>query len=185
MIVLLSAAGVSGAFAQDEADTVDRSWRKDVPEITWKNISPPFKDYRYYNHVEVFPFEFNSKTFSPVNAWWLSEAATLVYADEDFVRSRFKKAGLKNVVFSDIVTKVPPAGFYRHVGEIRFIDGHGSVHDRIPESEKENIEIKHEPRDNYISDDQFRGGLQGLVPDAFRDHVPLIYTVHLWNNLIE
>jgi len=27
--------------------------------------------------------------------------------------------------------------------------------------------------------------LQGLVPDAFRDHVPLIYTVHLWNNLIE
>jgi len=59
------------------------------------------------------------------------------------------------------------------------------VHDRIPESEKENIEIKHEPRDNYVSDDQFRGGLQGLVPDAFRDHVPLIYTVHLWNNLIE
>ena len=325
MIVLLSAAGVSGAFAQDEADTVDRSWRKDVPEITWKNISPPFKDYRYYNHVEVFPFEFNSKTYSPVNAWWLSEAATLVYADEDFVRSRFKKAGLENVVFlnkdstqcfvagndkyafvvfrgseiwkkrkkfdlekvladlmtdvdirlvrweqggkvhrgfknsldevwddliiliekmrrkgvkiwfgghslgaalatlaadrysntagvytigsprvgdsdfrdryhvqnyrivnnSDIVTKVPPAGFYRHVGEIRYIDGHGSVHDRIPESEKENIEIKHEPRDNYISDNQFRGGLQGLVPDAFRDHVPLIYTVHLWNNLIE
>ena len=77
MIVLLSAAGVSGALAQDEADTVDRSWRKDVPEITWKNISPPFKDYTYYNHVEVFPFEFNSQTFSAVNAWWLSEAATL------------------------------------------------------------------------------------------------------------
>ncbi len=325
LIVLLLAAGVSGALAQDEADTVDRSWRKDVPEITWKNISPPFKDYRYYNHVEVFPFEFKSKTYSPVNAWWLSEAATLVYADEDFVRSRFKKAGLKNVVFlnkdstqcfvasndkyalvvfrgseiwkkkekfdlekvladlmtdvdirlvkweqggkahrgfknsldevwddliilieklrrkglkiwfgghslgaalatlaadrysntagvytigsprvgdsdfrdryhvqnyrivnnSDIVTKVPPAGFYRHVGEIRFIDGHGSVHDRIPEAEKENIEVQHEPRDNYVSDDQFRGGWQGLVPDAFRDHVPLIYAVHLWNNLIE
>jgi len=325
MIVLLSAAGVSGAFAQGEADFVDRSWRKDVPVITWKNISPPFRDYTYFSHVEVFPFEFNSKTFSPVNAWWLSEAATLVYADEDFVRSRFKKAGLKNVVFfnkdstqcfvasndkyalavfrgseiwkkkekfdfgkviadlmtdvdirlvkweqggkvhrgfknsldevwddliilieklrrkglkiwfgghslgaalatlaadrysntagvytigsprvgdsdfrdryhvqayrivnnSDIVTKVPPAGFYRHVGEIRFIDGHGSVHDRIPEAERENLEVKHEPRDNYVPDDQFRGGLQGFVPDAFRDHVPLIYTVHLWNNLIE
>ncbi len=37
---------------------------------------------------------------------------------------------------------------------------------------------------NYESDEQFRGGLQGLVPDAFRDHVPLIYTVHLWNHLI-
>ena len=99
IIVLLLAAGVPRAFAQNEADSVDRSWRKDVPEITWKNISPPFKDYTYYSHVEVFPFEFKSKAFSPVNAWWLSEAATLVYADEDFVRSRFKKAGLKNVVF--------------------------------------------------------------------------------------
>ena len=324
MIVLLSAAGVSGAFAQDEADTVDRSWRKDVPEITWKNISPPFKDYTYYNHVEVFPFEFNSKTYSPVNAWWLSEAATLVYADEDFVRSRFKKAGLENVVFlnkdstqcfvasndkyafvvfrgseiwkkrkkfdlekvladlmtdvdirlvkwerggkvhrgfknaldevwddlaahieklhrkglkiwfgghslgaalatlaadrcpyavgvytigsprvgdkdfrdqyqvqayrivnnSDIVAKVPPKGYYRHVGEIRFIDDHGRVHDRMAPAKQENSQIKHEPRDNYESDEQFRGGLQGLVPDAFRDHVPLVYTIHLWNDLI-
>ena len=323
MLLLLAIA--SATHAQNEVDSVDRSWRKAVPEITWQNISPPFIDYTYYNHAEVFPFEFKAKAFSPVNAWWLSEAATLVYADEDFVRSRFKKAGLNHVVFlnkdstqcfvasnakyalvvfrgseiwkkkekfdlgkvladlmtdvdirlvkweqggkvhrgfknaldevwddliihieklhrkgikiwfaghslgaalatlaadrysntagvytigsprigdsdfrdrfhvqayrvvnnSDIVTKVPPAGFYRHVGEIRFIDGHGIVHDRIPEAEKENIEIKPEPRDNYESDEQFRGGLQGLVPDAFRDHVPLIYTVHLWNHLVQ
>ncbi len=38
MIVLLSAAGVSGALAQNEADCLDRSWRKDVPEITWNNL---------------------------------------------------------------------------------------------------------------------------------------------------
>ncbi len=323
MLLLLAIA--SATHAQNEADSVNRSWRKAVPEISWQNISPPFKDYTYYNHVEVFPFEFKAKAFSPVNAWWLSEAATLVYADEDFVRSRFKKAGLNNVVFlnkdstqcfvasndkyalvvfrgseiwkkkekfdlgkiladlmtdvdirlvkweqggkvhrgfknaldevwddliihieklhrkgikiwfaghslgaalaalaadrysntagvytigsprigdsdfrdrfhvqayrvvnnSDIVTKVPPAGFYRHVGEIRFIDGHGIVHDRVPQAEKEHIAIKHEPRDKNESDEQFRGGLQGLVPDAFRDHVPLIYTVHLWNHLVQ
>jgi len=66
MIVILLGAGVSGTFAQDEADSVDRSRRKDVPEITWKNISPPFKDDTYYNQVEVFRFEFISKTFRPV-----------------------------------------------------------------------------------------------------------------------
>jgi pimeloyl-ACP methyl ester carboxylesterase len=324
LIGLLLAADVTGVFAQNKPETPGRSWRKAVPEITWKNISPPFKDYRYYEHVEVFPFEHKSKAFSPINAWWLSEAATLVYADEDFVRIRFRKAGMSQVVYfnkdstqcfvasndkfalvvfrgseiwkktekfnlakvladlmtdvdirlvkweqggkvhrgfnnaldevwddlamhidklhrkglkiwfgghslgaalatlaadrcpyaagvytigsprvgdrdfrdryhvqahrivnnSDIVAKVPPKGFYRHVGEIRFIDDYGIVHDRIPKAGKENIVIKHEPRDNYESDDQFRGGLQGLVPDAFRDHVPVIYTVHLWNHLV-
>jgi len=321
---LLLAAFVSGAIAQNDSETPDRSWIKAVPEITWKNISPPFKDYRYYDHVEAFPFEYNSKAFSPINAWWLAEAATLVYADEEFVRNRFRKAGLNQVVFlnkdstqcfvagndkfalvvfrgseiwkkkekfdpvkvladlmtdvdirlvkwepggkvhrgfknaldevwddlathieklhrkglkiwfgghslgaalatlaadrspyvdgvytigsprvgdrdfrdryqvqayrivnnSDIVAKVPPKGFYRHVGTIRFIDDRGRVHDRMAEATKENIQIKHEPRDNYESDGQFRGGLQGFVPDAFRDHVPLIYTVHLWNQLV-
>ena len=324
LVGLLLAANVSGAAAQNKSETPDWSWRKAVPEITWKNISPPFKDYRYYDHVEVFPFEYKSNAFSPINAWWLSEAATLVYADEDFVRVRFRKAGMNQVVFfnkdstqcfvasndefalvvfrgseiwkkrekfdpakvladlmtdvdirlvkwerggkvhrgfktaldevwddlaiyidklhrkglkiwfgghslgaalatlaadrcpyaagvytigsprvgdsnfrdqyhvqayrivnnSDIVAKVPPQGFYRHVGEIRFIDDRGIVHDRKPKAKKENIEIKHEPRDNYETDEPFRGGLQGLVPDAFRDHVPLIYTVHLWNDLV-
>jgi triacylglycerol lipase len=324
LIGLLLAADVTGVFAQNKPETPGRSWRKAVPEITWKNISPPFKDYRYYDHVEAFPFEHKSKAFSPINAWWLSEAATLVYADEDFVRIRFRKAGMSQVVYfnkdstqcfvasndkfalvvfrgseiwkktekfnlakvladlmtdvdirlvkweqggkvhrgfnnaldevwddlamhidklhrkglkiwfgghslgaalatlaadrcpyaagvytigsprvgdsdfrdryhvqahrivnnSDIVAKVPPKGFYRHVGEIRFIDDHGRVHDRMALAKQENSQIEHEPRDNYESGDQFRGGLQGLVPDAFRDHVPLIYTVHLWNHLI-
>jgi len=314
----------NGAPAQEETPTPDRSWRKAVPEITWKNISPPFKKYRYFERVESFPFEHNARDYSPINAWWLSEAATLVYADPEFVRTRFRKAGLENLVFldkdstqcfvvsnkkfafvifrgseiwkkrekfdpakvfadlltdvdirlvkwesggkvhrgfksaldevweelallieklhrrglkiwfgghslgaalatlaadrcpftagvytigsprvgdrdfrnqyqvqayrivnnSDIVTRVPPKKYYRHVGEIRFIDGLGHVHDRLVEGKKVNTRPEKEPRDNYETDEQFRSGLQGLVPDAFRDHVPLLYTVYLWNNLI-
>ena len=323
LIGLLLAADVTGAFAQNDSETPGRLQRKDVPEITWKNISPPFKDYYYYDYAEDFPFEYKSKKFSPINAWWLSEAATLVYSDENFVKIWFQRAGMNQVVFlnkdstqcfvanndkfalvvfrgseiwkkkekfdlgkvladlmtdvdirlvkwgpggkvhrgfknaldevwddlaihieklhrkglkiwfgghslgaalatlaadrcpyaagvytigsprvgdsdfrdqyhvqayrivnnSDIVTKVLPKGFYRHVGEIRFIDDHGIVYDRIPETEKENIGTNREPRDNYETDERFRGGLQGLVPDAFRDHVPLLYTVYLWNHL--
>ena len=293
LVGLLIAIAATGGLAQNDSKTQDRLRPKNVPEITWKNISPPFKDYRYYDHVEMFPFEYNSKAFSPTNAWWLSEAATLVYADEEFVRTRFRKAGMNQVVFwdkdttecfvasndkfalvvfrgseiwkkkekfdlakiladlmtdvdirlvdweqggkvhrgfkkaldevwddlfihieklhrkglkiwfgghslgaalatlaadrcpyaagvytigsprvgdsdfrdqyhvqayrivnnSDIVTKVPPKGYYRHVAEIRFIDDHGRVHDRVAESKKENIAIKHEPRDNYESDE--------------------------------
>ena len=58
------------------------------------------------------------------------------------------------------------------------------MHDRIPESEKENIEIKHEPRDNYVSDDQFRGGLQVLIPyhnNNFPEDCWNVGIVEYWN----
>ena len=101
LVGLLIAIASTGGLAQNDSKTQVRLRPKNVPEITWKNISPPFKDYRYYDHVEMFPFEYNSKAFSPTNAWWLSEAATLVYADEEFVRTRFRKAGMNQVVFWD------------------------------------------------------------------------------------
>ena len=30
-----------------------------------------------------------------------------------------------------------------------------------------------------------KNSFAGFVPAAFRDHVPLLYTVHLWNNIVE
>ena len=46
-------------------------------------------------------FRSQATSFSLINAWWLAEASTLVYADEDFVRARFSKAGLPQVRFFD------------------------------------------------------------------------------------
>ena len=86
---------------------------------------------------------------------------------------------------SDVAVRVPPRGIYRHVGELRFIDKFGVVHKRKPKAKKEVREIPNEPRDNYETDENFRGGLQALVPNAFRDHNPLLYTVLLWNHLID
>ena len=73
--------------------------KKTVPEITFRNLTPPFLDYVYFEGSKDHPFEVDADAFSLVNAWWLAEAATLVYADEDFVRFYFKKAGLPDVVF--------------------------------------------------------------------------------------
>lgn len=319
------AAVAAGVCSPVRADAVDRSLRKDVPQITWRNISPPFENYRYYEHVKKYPFEYKSTVFSSINAWWLSEAATLVYSDEAYVRIRFGKAGLNQVVFfdanstqcflasndkfamvvfrgseiwkkrekfdpdkvfadlladvdvrlvkwagggkvhrgfkkaldevwddlnahlekfhrkglkiwfgghslggalatlaadrfkntagaytigsprvgdiefqayyldqnyrivnnSDLVPRVPPKGIYRHVGELQFIDAFGAVHKQMPRTKNEVRKITHEPRDNYEISENFRGGLQGLVPDGFRDHNPVLYTVHLWNHLID
>jgi len=73
--------------------------KKDVPAFTFKNLSPPYKDYDYFQNSEFVPFEPRASSFSLINAWWLAEASTLVYADETYVNQRFSKAGLKRVKF--------------------------------------------------------------------------------------
>jgi hypothetical protein len=72
---------------------------KILPEITWDAIAPPYPDYLYFDGVERYPFRHRATTFDMVNAWWLIEASTLAYAEEDFVRPRFQKAGLTEVKF--------------------------------------------------------------------------------------
>ena len=73
--------------------------KKEIPTITFKNLSPPYKDYAYFQNHEFFPFEYRASVFSLVNAWWLAEASTLVYTNEAFVKQRFSKAGLKRVKY--------------------------------------------------------------------------------------
>lgn len=73
--------------------------KKDVPRITLANLSPPFTDYAYFQHHEDVPFESAADTFSPVNAWWLAEIATLIYADETYSRQRLSQAGFGQMAF--------------------------------------------------------------------------------------
>jgi hypothetical protein len=73
--------------------------KKSVPAFTFRDLSPPYKNYDYFQNSRWIPFEYGASSFSLVNAWWLAEASTLVYAVEDYVRPRLIKAGLNRVVF--------------------------------------------------------------------------------------
>ena len=75
--------------------------KKQPPEITFNNLTPPYKDYAYFQFREFFPFEYRGSSFSLINAWWLAEASTLVYADETYARKRFNEAGFDRVAFFD------------------------------------------------------------------------------------
>jgi len=313
------------AMAQNEPQGVPQPVKKEVPRITFKNLSPPFKDYDYFKGHQEYPFRVQATAFNLINAWWLAEASTLVYADEDFVRTRFGQAGLPEVRFfdnqstqcyvanndqlaivafrgseiwkkkekfdlnkvladlkadvdirladwppggrvhrgfmealeevwsdllpyitqldgkgcklwitghslgaalatlcasrygnvqgvytfgsprvgndgfkekldaniyrvvnnADIVARVPPPGTYVHVGELKFIDGDGIIQDHMTEREHP----ANEPRDGTYEQENTkppkRNSFAGFVPAPFRDHVPLLYAVHLWNNIIE
>ena len=323
-IIVLLSGGIIAAMAQDESQARLQPAKKEIPRITFKNISPPFTDYDYFQWYQKFPFQAQATSFSLINAWWLAEASTLVYADEDFVRTRFSKAGLPNVRFfdkqstqcyvanndqfavafrsseiwkkkekfdlnkvmadlkadvdirltdwpqggkvhrgfkealeevwvdllpyirqldskgckiwmtghslgaalatlcagryvnvqgvytfgsprvgndvfkekydvntyrivnnDDIVARVPPPGAYRHVGELKFIDGDGTIWDHMIEKE---YPVKKRPDEKYgqkNTNPQKKNSFAGFVPAAFRDHVPLLYAVHLWNQIIE
>lgn len=298
--------------------------KKLLPTITWQNAAPPYYGYEYFQGNESYPFRPAAERFDLVNAWWLSEAATLVYAEGEFVRSCFQRAALpkikhfngestdcfvannntfiivafrgtesrrrpgaqdfQNVIadvkadcniilvesphggrvhkgFSDaldevweelldyiksihsssralwitghslgaalatlaadrygdvqglytfgsprvgdsgfkkqfsvkayrvvndndIVTAVPPPGLYRHVGELWYIDSDRLIHHDSPRIEMWADGVRGEMRNIADSFEQVWQGSFNYIPSGFKDHVPLLYAVHIWNNLV-
>ena len=86
---------------------------------------------------------------------------------------------------SDIVTRIPPAGFYVHVGEPGWIDPEGKIRFSTTEN----------PNGQPLCGNTFEktGSLENknlptspvFVPNAVLDHVPLLYAIRIWNHLID
>ena len=73
--------------------------RKPIPAPTAQNVFPPNLDRDCFDDAPNNPFRPQARTFEPVNAWWLAEAALRAYADEGFARRQFGRAGLGEVAF--------------------------------------------------------------------------------------
>lgn len=69
--------------------------RKELPLITRDNLVPPYHDYAYFGDAAGNPFIPAANGFEMVNAWWLAEAATLVYHVPEKVGEEFARAGLR------------------------------------------------------------------------------------------
>jgi len=95
--IILGSTGFLWAY--DQPQSASLSGKKEIPVINFKNLLPPYKDYDYFLGSQTYDFQFNATSFNLINAWCLAEISTLVYADEDFVRSRFEAAGLSIVRF--------------------------------------------------------------------------------------
>lgn len=298
--------------------------KKPVPVITLKNLTPPYKNYDYLQGNETFGFQYDATGFSLINAWWLAEMSTLVYADEEFVRSQLKRVGLNTVKFfdklstqcyvasndkfaivafrgseiwkkrktldineamadlktdidirrvdwpqggkvhrgfwkaleevwsdllpymrylesegckiwitghslggalavlsgalypkargvytygapwvgdekfsanlstkvfrfvngEDIVARIPSFGIFVHVGELKLIDNDGILRNTALEGEPTAKQLLNETNANSNSPQPRKNSSIGFIPAPFRDHVPLLYAVYLWNNLI-
>ena len=312
-------------LGQNQPQATSLSGKKEIPRITFKNLSPPYKDHDYFQGGQKYGFRFNATSFNLINAWWLAEASALVYAGEDFVNSRFSAAGLPEVKFFtnqstqcyvasndrfaivafrgseiwkkkektdlseevsdlktnidirltdweqggkvhrgfkealdeiwpdllpyirkiqgkgckiwitghslggalatlcagrygnvqgvytfgspkvgdeafkdnfdvkmyrfvnnyDIVSRVPTWYPFVHVVVLKFIDGNGIIRDTIPENELPTNQPRDEAYNQANASQSKKNSFNGFVPAPFRDHVPLLYAVYIWNNIIE
>ena len=102
-------------------------------------------------------------------------------------RSHFSLPAYRIVNGSDIVTHVPARGIYRHVGDLKLIDPVGKLHDQPfddddgdgPFSSPNKYILSRNPEANH------RAATRGFIPAPIRDHVPVLYSVFLWNSLVE
>lgn len=82
----------------DEGTPIPREpFYKELPAFTIRNLPPPYPDYPYFAAAEHHPFRPGARDFDIVNAWWLADAATLVYSEPPFVAAQFARAGLARV----------------------------------------------------------------------------------------
>ena len=102
--------------------------------------------------------------------------------DAEFGR-RFHTPAFRFVNHNDLVTKVPPRP-YCHIGQMYQLDAQGRLV-MGAQSKKTFLKILSEKaaammgalRTPKISS-------QAPIPTGLKDHTPLLYALHIWNNLV-
>jgi triacylglycerol lipase len=69
--------------------------KKKPPPSTFKKLSPPNRDYPYFENWRNNRFRFEVTQYELVNAWWLAEVSLLAYAESSFIEDVLNKVGLK------------------------------------------------------------------------------------------
>jgi hypothetical protein len=103
--------------------------------------------------------------------------------DRQFQKN-FQLRAYRVVNGDDIVARVPPKGIYRHVGALKFIDHQGRIDDGLDVNEAADPPCRDA---SEVCDDLKEtkpSGSAKLIPDAIRDHVPLLYAIFLWNRFV-
>jgi hypothetical protein len=100
----------------------------------------------------------------------------------------FKKTfPLKNYRFvnnSDIVTRIPYTWMgYQHLGECEYIDSQGSIHKNSDSCEEEKPDIQAKIATFIKSVEKGSTIINAPIPEELLDHVPILYSIHIWNNI--
>jgi hypothetical protein len=100
-------------------------------------------------------------------------------------KKHFRVRAFRVVNNGDLVTTVPPTGFYEHVGELWYINSEGQMRKNCRRSEMWTDGFRGEVQNVVDSLEHMKQGSFNFIPGGLKDHVPTRYAVHLWNNLLE
>jgi triacylglycerol lipase len=164
---------------------------KDVTDQIWERLEPVLKTVKQRQEVWFTGHSLGaaiattaadkySKTIGDVRGLYTFGSPRV--GDEEFV-NRFRPPAYRIVNGRDIVTTVPflgPAGFlrlplfYKHVGELTYIDSEGHIGNEDPRTM---VEIQ------SILRAITSGTLTQSIMQPFIDHAPILYAQRLWGNL--
>ncbi|NWF39389.1 lipase family protein [Mariprofundus sp. NF] len=105
--------------------------------------------------------------------------------DHDFA-DNYTTATYRFVNNNDIVTMVPPAISYRHIGQLKYIDDAGLIHDN-PNCwlQMKNRITGHVGHLGDLFNSWSHGDLDAIPSDYLNDHAPIYYVVRIWNSYIK
>jgi hypothetical protein len=106
---------------------------------------------------------------------------------DDQFREKYAALGLDAITFrvinnQDVVPKIPPGTPYVHVGQVKYIDAAGQLHDAMPEETEGGIEHLLE-RLGHKGRKLLEDWIELTIPAPFADHAPIYYATYIWNNL--
>jgi len=81
---------------------------------------------------------------------------------------------------------MPPENPYRHVGVLKLIDAKREINDRACPSEKSDgaSRLDDSNASESVNESQKYNSMVN-IPSSIRNHVPLLYSIILWNELVE
>ncbi|WP_319405521.1 lipase family protein [uncultured Desulfosarcina sp.] len=101
-------------------------------------------------------------------------------------KDRFRSKAFRVVNGSDIVASVPPAGFFRHVGELKWIEPQNGGRDGCDDDgENDAPPFREDSNVNGSAREGAKINSAVFIPSSVRDHVPLLYAILLWNEMVE
>jgi triacylglycerol lipase len=98
--------------------------------------------------------------------------------DQEF-KNNFLINTYRFVYNNDIISRIPNPGIYHHVGELKQIKHNGLV----CEKNRDGSEIHNQTSIGFL--DKIKYKVWKQIPDCLKDHVPTLYAIHIWNNLLE
>jgi triacylglycerol lipase len=84
---------------------------------------------------------------------------------------------------NDLVPHLPPVP-YADLGDLRYIDSSGIIHERIGRWQQWTDEIQGHLKCLRENLRQWLHDPAASLPDGIKDHTPLLYALHIWNNLV-